>query len=255
MSFASQPVNGISTCCFFCQEPTTPELHPILGAPVCSACLRQRPYSEANTLYVGEPDGLPDFSIEFEVSAYLRERERALALLKHHYIRTEDCTVSDEYKSPRYHSLASFQEALPTLHSLRDLVDEQCGTHIHVDCAKKVKICLNNYHLERAIFGALAEYVDAHDNETIRFWGRSHHALIYARTRYNTIEFRKAKFRTATQYLTVVKFCRQVASNLAHHLNPDASCYETLPPQQLGESILALYQSMLPAAIQEEAYV
>lgn len=242
--------------CSFCQTDLAYQ-HNILGLPVCSFCLRQRPYDSANTLYIGEPDGFPDFSIEFEVASHcVEEREKAVILLKHQYLRTEDCTVSDEYKSPRYHSLEGFLNVLPTLHSLRHLVDSRCGTHIHLDCNPKIKARLmDEYDFCDALFGGLGAHLENHPDETIRFWGRFDYTLVRTHTRYNTIEFRKPKFRSAAQYIAVVKFCRQVALHIDRNFNPDASSYESLTPGRVGKDILDLYQAALTQAAQEGVYV
>ena len=238
--------------CLLCGELTAPEPHPILGAPVCRYCLIQSDYEDCNTRTSGTPDGDPLFSVEFEVcsEASSRSRSHALVLLKHGYLRTADESVEDEYKSPRYLGLAAFQEVLPVLDSLKDLVDSCCGTHIHIDCPVQAQV--QNH--AQALFAPLVTYLSTHPSQTARFWGRSSVEVVRTHTRYDTIEFRLPRFRTAEQYLNVVRFCRAVGHTLNLHLDTRLQACNPLPSARIGEDILALYQGMaeLPAATESE---
>ncbi|HEY7419234.1 MAG TPA: hypothetical protein VH593_28890 [Ktedonobacteraceae bacterium] len=240
--------NSTSTWfCLLCQAPTDPLPHPILGGPICTHCLRQRSYDAANKRYVGTSDGFPMFSVEFEVCSCesYRKVDQALILLKHGYLRTNDCSVLDEYKSPRYRGLTAFQEVLPTLESLKDLVDRCCGTHIHIDCP--IQSLVDTHH--GPLFSPLDGYLSAHQKETEQFWGRwSHYGLlIRTKTRYETLEFRLPRFRSAGQYLAVAQFCRQIGNTLNMRLNKDHPSYTPLPLSQIGAEVLELYQQRLSA--------
>ncbi len=171
------------------------------------------------------------------------DTERALILLTYGYIRTHDCTVDDEYKSPRYRSLAAFQPVLPVFDQLSDLVDSiHCGTHIHIDCPMKHAVGEHRW----SIVGPLRAYLDAHPTETKRFWGRfSPHALLIPSDQYSTLEFRKPRFRTAAQYLAVVQFCRQVGRYLDDCLNEQSPTYTPRPRDLMGADLVALYQEAL----------
>ena len=209
MAILFDSVSGSLRPCALCHTPTESCAHRVLKVPVCSSCLVQHADSMANTSERGESDGLPMFSVEFEVRGWSDfESERALVLLTYGYVRTHDCTVDDEYKSPRYRSLAAFQEVLPVFDQLSDLVDSvHCGTHIHIDCPEKCVVGEQRW----TIFGPLIAYLEAHPRETNHFWGRfSNHSLVSPSDRYSTIEFRKPRFRTSVQYLAVVQFCRQI---------------------------------------------
>jgi hypothetical protein len=234
--------------CLLCQKSITAEAHPILGGPVCSRCLIQHKSFVANRSIAGESDGLPMFSIEFEVHSReaARGADHALILLKHGYLRAYDCTVDDEYKSPIYQSLAALQEALPTLEGLKDLVDDHCGTHIHVDCPMYDLVLVSFFPL----FSPLTRYLDAHREETRRFWGRWPYEFLSVSSRYGTLQFRLPRYKSAEQYLRVVRFCRLVT----HRLNDSFSVHSpSLPsPERLGAEILALYQRMEASEMVEE---
>jgi hypothetical protein len=241
--------------CALCQKPTAASFHRVFKAPVCPTCLVQHASNTANESECGESDGLPMFSIEFEVRGKnSSESERALLLLTHGYVRTHDCTVDDEYKSPRYRSLAAFQQVLPVFEQLKDLVNPfHCGTHIHIDCP--VKRIVNEFHW--AIFGSLIKYLETRPKETGVFWGRlSTHALASPSTCYHTIEFRKPCFRTSAQYLAVVQFCRQIGQYLDNSLNETSPTYTPRPLELIGTDLVALYQQALAnIPVQQEVFV
>jgi hypothetical protein len=184
------------------------------------------------------------FSVEFEVRSEVpRASERALILLASGYLRTYDCTVDDEYKSPRYRSLAAFEQVLPVLDQLGDLVDPlHCGTHLHIDCPVRDLVGKRRWTL----FGPLMDYLDTHPQETAAFWGRSSgHALVTPSVCYRTLEFRKPCFRSSAQYLAVVTFCRQVGRYLDDCLNPASPTPRSRPLERMSADILALYQQAL----------
>lgn len=183
------------------------------------------------------------FSIEFEVCAWEASRpaSHALILLKHGYLRTYDCTVSDEYKSPRYLDLAAFQEALPTLESLADLVDDCCGTHIHIDCPVQADVKAHS----PALFSPLERYLRDHPEETGHFWGRPSYDLVRMRHYYPTLEFRLPRFRSAEQYLEVVRFCRAAGHMLNQHFHENHPLSRSASPEQVGDEILMLYQQQV----------
>lgn len=249
--------SGSLSPCFLCHTPTAASPHWVFNAPVCSSCLLQHTSNTANRSERGVSDELPMFSVEFEVRGlHSFDSERALILLRHGYLRTYDCTVDDEYKSPRYRSVAAFQEVLPLLDQLSDLVDPlHCGTHIHIDCPMQlaVKACY------LTIFGPLIDYLDGHSRETQAFWGRySTHALVSPSTSYRTLEFRKPCFRTSAQYLPLVQFCRQVGRYLDDCLNEASPTFTARPLELMGSDMLTLYREALarvPAPQEVSLYV
>lgn len=232
--------------CLLCQTLIQAKTHPILGGPVCPDCLIQQDADVANKRTAGVGDGLPMFSVEFEVCSCgaTRRAHHALILLKHGYLRAYDCTVSDEYKSPIYQSLAAFQEVLPTLESLKDLVGGCCGTHIHIDCPVYDFVHIHYSQL----FSLLTSYLETHQEETRLFWGRWPYSFIRIAPRYGTLEFRLPRYKNAEQYLRVVHFCRAVG----HLLNTRFNERPSLSPEQIGAEILVMYQRVENSGALEE---
>lgn len=229
-------------------------MNDALGGPVCSDCAMQKSYEQANTLLVGDPDGAPSFSIEFEVCCCRRRGSwedlmRSWQLLPHGYIRTHDCSVADEYKSPRYQSWDAFESVLPVLDGLRNLVDECCGTHIHVACPRKDR--LEWYHQQ--VFEQLTTHWTRYEDETLAFWGRmsgSGGNDVCLSWRYDTIEFRLPRFRTAAQYRAVVLFCRQAGWMIDGWLEnaSDPDVFGRCAPV-ISEALLDLYRQHAALAL------
>ena len=248
--------NPVSTCCV-CHDVISSNLRRPWtlpdGSPVCIICLSSKSYSEANSLRVGAPDGLPAFSVEFEVCTCTigdyEEERRAWMLLKYGFLRTDDKTVDAEYKSPIYQSLAAFEPVLPAFQRLGNLVDRCCGTHIHISCPRKCWVPLH----AGSIFGPLRKHWADHPQETLAFWGRNEapcRGNILTDTRYNTVEFRLPRFRSAAQYLDVAQYCRQAGNVLNTCLaNAESiSAFARVTPR-LGEELLALYQQVCATAL------
>lgn len=164
-------VKGVHLCraCQKAEGTIHDELREIISVPLCEGCLAASQYLTANTLRMGRVCRYPPFSVEFEIHADSWNQQRALILLKHHYLRTRDTTVSDEYKSPIYQSLNVFCDHLRILHDLRDLVDRRCGTHLHVAFPSHLRTLLKTY--VELIFGPLRDYLVVHPQETSRFGG------------------------------------------------------------------------------------
>lgn len=240
--------------CMICRsgEPGTTR-HPVLGGYVCLSCERRKSYSQANRIAVGRMGRLPTFSVEFEVAAPFGCPEsvnQALVLLKHGFVRTYDGTVDDEYKSPIYCSVRAFRKPLAVLDTLRHLVDERCGTHLHVGFQATGVL----YAVRQEVFGKLIGYMHGHEAQTIHFWGRTfspqaganlqtedRHVCINVGSRYPTIEFRLPRFRSADQYLAVVQFCRTATAFLNEEFSLNIS-RKPLEPSQIGDRVLALYR-------------
>lgn len=253
-------MNMLATHCPLCsvchaplmQPPRRTPMSEAVGGPVCADCIRQKPYEEANTLLLGEPDGAPAFSIEFEVCwcrlSRLDELPRAWVLLSYGYLRTEDCSVDDEYKSPRYQSLHAFETVLPVLDTLKRLVDGCCGTHIHIACPRKR--CLAEHFLN--VFDPLLAYWSSHKHETLAFWGRSSapHGNVRISERYDTLEFRLPCFRSAAQYRAVIVFCRQAGQLINGWLEnvADSDAFGQYAPL-VGDALLDLYQQASATAL------
>jgi hypothetical protein len=235
-----------------------PELSSILPGPICAYCLK--PSYGGNWRHLGRPaasslrlSSLPTFSVEFEIKGDSSgQRSRALALLPLGYLRAPDGTVDDEYKSPIYHSLCAFRSHLPALNTLRDLVNQACGTHLHVGMPQPLLEHLSGIRDE--VFGPLIDHLLEKKEETEWFWGRTFckyassdldddYPCIWVRRHYDTLEYRLPRFRSAEQYLGVVRFCRRLTSSLHRALLPLAAGLEEADtPDQLGEDVLVLYR-------------
>jgi hypothetical protein len=245
-----------TTVCYVCQERKLCQWKAAVKKYLCDQCLAQGRYSIKNGCVKGQKQKrLPTFSVEFEVQPPSQEDEQqieqALLLLRHHFLRTADSTVSDEYKSPLYLSLTAFYPALEVMSRLQHLVGDDCGTHLHVECHVKEELqcCLGE------VFGPLVGHLLAHPHESFLFWGRglNRYALHLPLDRYflfnttsdhPTLEFRLPRFRSKEQFLAVVKFARSCTTRLEQKL-PLAKKKPLLLPT-LGQELLCLYQSFLP---------
>ncbi len=243
-----------SQYCDICHSQLVPSPHDVLKTYVCANCERQKSYGTPNQIAYGQLGNLPTFSLEFEVAAPPHDSaqvRRALVLLQHGFIRTYDSTVDDEYKSPIYCSLKAFRKPLMVLDSLRDLVNERCGTHLHVGCAQHDTL----YSMRQAVFEPLVEYMQAHEQQTTAFWGRffspyacttlangERHVCFNVGYRHPTIEFRLPRFRSAEQYVRLLRFCRETTAFISETLDENVVSAKRLAPEQLGERILARYQ-------------
>lgn len=225
-----------------------------LKGPICPGCEQQKSYWTTNVLTLGKTCRRPSFSLEFEVVARKpAERRRALVLLQHQFTRTADRTVDDEYKSPIYQNIRVFRRPLAVLDELRDLVTERCGTHLHVTCGQTYQV----RQARATIFGPLIAHLIHDEAQTEAFWGRTfcpqaqaslsgsdRHVSFNTFSRYPTIEYRLPRFRSAAQYLAVVRFCRETTAFLNWYFDGFDALRKTLPLplEQVGTHILTRYQ-------------
>lgn len=247
-----------SPLCIVCHAaPGRP--HDVLPGYVCPGCERQKSYRTTNAVLLGASCTLPSFSLEFEIGARPLARRRALILLHYQFERTADSTVDDEYKSPMYQNLRAFRKPLSVLHTLRDLVDERCGTHLHVTFRHQWEL----QQVRQAIFEPLIAHLAAHEAQTLAFWGRTfcthaaaslcsyeRHASFNTYSRHPTIEYRLPRFRCAEQYLAVVRFCRDTTVLLDRFFDAQQGLEPVArlsTPAQIGARILARYQQAMVA--------
>jgi len=224
---------------------------PALKCPVCLNCIE--PVAGSNMRRIGRQSPLPTFSVEFEIETSVRsERERALVLLLLGYLRTFDISVSDEYKSPIYQSLDVFRSHLPTLDTLKGLVSGACGTHLHVGIPPWLKQRVSK--MRGDLFGPLVDHWSIHLDQTEDFWGRK--PCSYAKRdlfdlfpcirvsgRYDTIEFRLPRFRTAHQYVAVVRFCRALTYSLQNALSSESKRERAHAPEHIGRDLVPFYEA------------
>ena len=271
-----------STCCL-CQNTTSRHSwNAVLLAPVCQRCCTVFGYGTPNGAVVGRPlKRFPSFSLEFEVATNAQiapwELDRALLLVKHRFKRTQDGTVDYEYKSPIYHSVRSARPALAVMDTLVALVSDRCGTHLHVACRNKDLLL----PVLGDVFSPLLTHMLQYPEETTLFWGRYFNtfATPVNRDRYHcfsleskhpTLEFRLPRFRTAEQYLRVIKFarasvaylnrvmeevsqeqCAQPASSRVTQTSPGV---QGLPSRALGHHVLGLYRAHVARVKSENSW-
>lgn len=184
------------------------------------------------------------FSCELETSASTPKARGEL--LNFGYLPTSDATVNVEYKSPIYEGLNAISKQLVSIDNLMcggDLeIDSSCGTHFHVGHADYINPETMGYirRFYHSIFVPLSDCMRENPEATKAFWGRefgffgwamaidSHSDAMQHRNFVNmehayTIEFRLAKFRSASQYMNIVKFCRDtvnaIIENFVKHFN------------------------------------
>ena len=259
---------SINTLCHLCGKDfgwVRTTLLPGFPFPICLPCLEGTRFNY-NKCRLGLSSPLPTFSVEFEIhTRSSAARNRALKLLQYHYVRTDDATVSDEYKSPIYRSLSAFRPHLPVLDALRGLVDDRCGTHVHIGFPRHLTESL--IIVSQAVFGPLQHYLQRNQSETEQFWGRffcqyaqsetkTYYSWVRMLTPYHTLEYRLPRFRTGWQYVEAVRFCRRVtfylertlaALNARHDLlgRGELSCSLKQTPECMGENLLSFYHEAL----------
>src|SRR6266567_3202187 len=131
-----------TTLCCLCHHQRQCAWCVTLKGYVCGSCTRMYFYSTPNEALVGRSQKrLPSFSVEFEVALANNHPDealdRALILLKYGFIRTDDRSVDEEFKSPIFRDLRSFRRPLAAMEQLADLVTDRCGTHLHIACQHK----------------------------------------------------------------------------------------------------------------------
>lgn len=251
--------------CCLCRNIVSCSWNEMLKGYVCPNCYHSMfERTSPNETVVGQPlKRLPSFSIEFEIARRDRttmpvsELDRALLLLRHGFKRTYDGSVESEYKSPIYCTLRAARKPLVVMDSLADLVSDSCGTHLHVECRHKELL----EHIQGEVFGPLLTHMLASAEETMGFWGRyfSSYATPFNRDRYHcfslesrhpTLEFRLPRFRSAEQYLRLIKFARSATAYIDSILNTiEQRCVQDLDligipgPGVLGHHVLSLYHA------------
>ena len=243
-----KPVKKVLRC-HVCHHLAEIELHAVAGR-ICAQCLA-RQGRNPNWAEKGGWSRLPRFSFEFEVDTQQwSELERATILLRHGFLRTEDGTVSDEYKSPIYSDLRGVVPVLPVLDALAGLVLDSCGTHVHVECSHTWALTT----LQEDIFGPLLAQLAQHQAETEAFWGRffnpyarasfdgSRYAAFNLESSQPTLEFRLPRFRTSAQFRQVVQFCRTAVAEINSVFDACQGCSDP-EASALGQRLMMCYQA------------
>lgn len=201
-------------------------------------------YSVENGYRLGDRKGHQGtFSTEFETS-FSTEKARG-ELADFGFKPTSDCTVDVEYKSPIYEGLNALSKQCVSIEKLiasGDIrVGSECGTHFHVGHAEFISPVTMRYlrRFNGSLFVPLSEAIMADVEKSARFFGRQpnrwaepvsfsdpsgdyegwrmkHEAMFNLQHDY-TVEFRQAKFVSASQYMAVAKFSRDVVNTLVEN--------------------------------------
>lgn len=187
------------------------------------------------------------------------------------YVPTHDGTVDIEYKSPIYEGLNALSKHCATFDRLiandEMRIGYECGSHFHVGHRDHINRETMDYvrRFYHSLFVPLCrEMIEQGSEKTAKFWGRDFSSWAtpitiaspamthtnFINTEHNpTIEFRLCKFRNATQYMQVVKFCRDVVNaiinNFILHFNDNVENiteYRKHKAQIAGEKIVKLYR-------------
>lgn len=196
------------------------------------------------------------FSMELETS-FSTEKARG-ELLDFGFIATRDCTVDVEYKSPIYEGLNAISKQLVSIDGLMNNGEiafencngDTCGTHFHVGHVGMINPETMGYirRFYHSLFVLLSDAMVNNPEKTKKLFGRDftyyaspinnhsdamdHCNFINLQHDY-TIEFRLCKFVSASQYMNLVKFNRDIVNavieNFVKHFNDvdfDKSRYE-----------------------------
>ena len=189
------------------------------------------------------------FSKELEVS--MATTKARGELVDFGFKATSDCTVSAEFKSPIYEGLNALSKQCVSIEKLMAeheiSIGDECGTHFHVGHVDYINGETMRYlrRFNNSLFVPLSEAIMADVEKSARFFGRrpnhwaepitahsvsgnlpgfsmEHSAMFNLQHDY-TIEFRQAKFVSASQYMAVAKFARDcvnaIIENFIKHFN------------------------------------
>lgn len=206
---------------------------------ICNNCIgNKEDYSEKNETYRGKSARKHfqnTFSFEFETGDI---RASMYELIDRKFLPTADGSINGiEWKSPIYNNRRVLLEDLKFIDQWAYLVDEDCGTHLHVGTRHLNFIA---HHLEQ-IFGDLTDRLCSNIEETEEFWGRFFNnyasSELDSGDRYSwvntatstetTIEFRVPVFWNWKQYYRMASFCIDVVRTLDDMYNKipeDQSC-------------------------------
>ena len=160
------------------------------------------------------------------------------------------------------------RRALTVMDTLSDLVSDRCGTHLHIACRHKDLLL----PLQGDVFSPLLTHMLQHPEETARFWGRyfTKYATPINANRYHcfsldsthrTLEFRLPRFRSAVQYVRVIKFARATVVYLDGVLETvfqrrlqQKELGGISSPGEVGRHVLGLYRAHVARGENEHSW-
>lgn len=211
---------------------------------------RLNPYSSENLTRIGKmkKNGLT-YSVEFEVDRPTAKAICELGIAA--FSGTHDCTVDLEAKSPIYNGANALKAILPQLERLQkdgELdVSERCGTHLHigrVDYGREQRDALLPFYW--TIHAALWEAMDSDEAKATRIFGRGEGRWAFGASSARawerkaeflnpsyatqdaleahpsylnvqhtpTLEWRRCKFISASQYSNCIDLCRELSEKI-----------------------------------------
>ena len=241
------------------------------GAYICPDCNEEMHsyYTKNNEERGAETVHPYTYGMELETS--MSDSKARSELFEYHFLPTRDCTVDVEYKSPIMQNLKSLSHLGKVLDRLvaedHLEMDDRCGTHFHVGHkdldADTMDYIRRFYH---SLFVPLSDAVKANPAE--QFWGRgidqcnsegscwarsinastdaTEHTNFINVQHDKTLEFRLAKYQTASQYMGIAKFATKcmeiVMNNFVSHFNDrdyDKKRYSTVTEYRKHKAAVA----------------
>lgn len=214
--------------CFVCSVPIIGEItQHLAGKTVHQRCVERQPSSNGNTRTVGtKKDGYRMFSIELELNDDETDEydDLLLDLIKMNCLRKCDGTVSDEFNTPIFNNEEEFLKFESVFTRAIPFVTESARTHIHIGVPERLKsFCYNN----PMIFDELTECLQDTAEYLPDFFGCSFSTLCPASTsnfdrfrwinvcsHYQTLECRLAQLCSWPQYVTLVRFYRELIKHI-----------------------------------------
>jgi hypothetical protein len=132
-------------------------------------------------------------------------------------------------KSPIYESFVAFEGHLPLLDRMAQYVTDDCGTHIHVQVSREVKVRLQRKFSH--VFHDIVWRMLCCPDETEEFWGRisnewaeitstsnGRYVWVNLHSDKPTLEFRLPMYHNSRQFSRVVCFVRDLVDYLEREL-------------------------------------
>lgn len=231
-------------------------------------------YSTENRNRVGTAK-VNGFTCSIELETSFSTATARAELFANDYIATSDITVNAEYKSPIMSGFNKLSKQCTTIEMLmaKDELDinESCGTHLHIGHVEYINAETMGYirRFAHSLFIPLSEAIESDRAKAEAFFGRAlggwaiginelssatQHKNFINLEHNPTIEFRQLKFVNAKQYMSAVKFCKDVVTavinNFIKHFNDtdfdttrynDITAFRKHKAQMTAKKLVKLY--------------